>query len=82
MACVQLFGWPKWMPMGTVEPFSVSCLKKIQETSEISVFDLLLMVCQQSSRFMMAGDGVKQRDVLEEVTINIYFSLNTIVWFS
>jgi len=28
---------------------------------------------------MMAGDGVKQRDVLEEVTINIYFSLNTIV---
>jgi len=69
------------MPMGLVEPFSVSCffIKKSQETSEISVFDLLLMVCQQSSRFMMAGDGVKQRDVLEEVTINIYFSLNTIV---
>jgi hypothetical protein len=69
--------------MGTVEPFSVSCfLKKLQVTSEISMFDLLLMVCQQSSRFMMAGDGVKQRDVLEEVTINIYFSLNAIVWFS
>ena len=71
------------MPMGTVEPFPVSCcLKKLQEILEISIFGLLLMVCQQSSMFMMAGDGVKQRDVLEEVTINIYFSLNTIVWFS
>ena len=60
------------MPMGTVEPFPVSCcLKKLQEILEISIFGLLLMVCQQSSMFMMAGDGVK----LEDVTINIYFSL-------
>ena len=50
-------------------------LKKLQEILEISIFGLLLMVCQQSSMFMMAGDGVKQRDVLEDVTINIYFSL-------
>jgi hypothetical protein len=51
--------------MSTVELFFSLIVFYFEKIFEI--FDLVVMVCQQSCRFMMAGDGVKQRHTLQEV---------------